>query len=393
VQARQRARKQWRNALAFAAAFALGSCGPAGPQRSALVAEPLPVAGLEPVGTTVVLVTIDGARREEVFRGVDATLARAHGLRASEELDARALVPNLSALMVEYGAAFGAPALGSEIRASGPNFVSLPGYTELLTGRAPPSCADNACGAVREPTLADDISARFGCSPETTAVVTSWPDIGRVAAQHPECTTMSSGRHGGFHLERFRPSAPDAARFDAEGRADPFPGHGDFRPDHLTGARALDYLERYEPRFLFLGLGETDEYAHRDDYRGYLTALTEADRWVGAVARALGRLAERGRRTALFVTADHGRARSFVDHGAAYPESADVWLVAAGTEIVPRGFAAGGRLRHLADVTPTARRLLGLAPDRSERAGRALFEILPDAQSPARVASGASNLR
>jgi hypothetical protein len=231
---------------------------------------------------------------------------------------------------------------------------------------------------VSEPTLIDDISVRFGCRPEAAAVITSWPDIGRVAATRPDCTTMSSGRHGGFHLERFRPSEADAARFDADARADPFPGHGDFRPDHLTGARALDYLERYEPRFLFLGLGETDEYAHRGDYRGYLSALTEADRWVFALARALGRLAERGRRTALFVTADHGRARSFREHGAAYPESADVWLVAAGTEIAPRAFSTVGRARRLADVTPTARHLLGLAPDRSERAGTALLEIIDE---------------
>ena len=362
----------------FGAVFSLASCGPAGRPQSAPVAEVPAAAEAGPIDTTVVFVTIDGARREEVFGGVDRALAQSHGLRPAEALDARALVPNLSALRADSGAAFGASALGGEIRASGPNFVSLPGYTELFTGRGPSSCADNSCGAVSEPTLVDDISARFGCLPAAAAVVTSWPDIGRVAATRPDCTTMSSGRHGGFHLERFRATARDAERFDADSRADPFPGHGDFRPDHLTGARALDYLERHEPRFLFVGLGETDEYAHRDDYRGYLAALTEADRWVGALARSLGRLAERGRRTALFVTADHGRARGFTEHGAAYPESADVWLVAAGSEIAPRAFSTGERSRRLADLTPTARHLLGLAPDHSERAGTALLEILGD---------------
>ena len=381
MQARAVARRERRNAVVFGAVFALASCGPAAPLRSAAVSEPLPALAPEPIGTTVVLVTIDGARREEVFRGVDGVLGRGHGLRESELLDARALVPSLHALTVAYGAAFGAPELGGEIRASGPNFVSLPGYTELLTGRWPSSCADNACGAVREPTLIDDLAARFGCSPGAAAVLTSWPDIGRVAAQRPDCTTMSSGRHGGFHLERLRPLPADAARFEADGRADPFPGHGDFRPDHLTGAQALAYLERYEPRFLFLGLGETDEYAHRGDYRGYLSALSEADRWVGAIARALDRLAERGRRTALFVTADHGRAKSFADHGAAYPESAEIWLIAAGTAITARGVPSREGPRRLADVTPTARRLLGLEPDHSARAGTALAEIIAAAPS------------
>jgi hypothetical protein len=206
--------------------------------------------------------------------------------------------------------------------------------------------------------------------------VTSWPDIGRIAAQRAECASISSGRHGGHHLQYFRPDRAARARFDADARADPFPGHGDFRPDHLTASQALRFLERQAPRFLFVGLGETDEYGHRADYRGYLDALNEADRWVGAFAQALSRMALRGRRTALFVTTDHGRADSFVDHGSAHPESARVWLVAAGTEITRRTWRSGARPRRLADVIPTARYLLGLAPDRSERAGTPLSELL-----------------
>lgn len=41
------------------------------------------------------------------------------------------------------------------------------------------------------------------------------------------------------------------------------------------------YLRQVEPSFLFLGLGDTDEYAHRNDYRGYLRALGHADHVVG----------------------------------------------------------------------------------------------------------------
>ena len=375
MQAKPKARRARRNALVFGAVFAMASCGPVPATRApAPVAAP-PAEPSEPGGTTVVVVTVDGVRWEEVFRGVDPALGAAYGLREHELIDARSLVPNLAGLISGYGAAFGAPEVGTEMRASGPNFVSLPGYTELFTGRGPSTCRDNACGATTEPTVIDDLTARFGCSPEGAAVITSWPDIGRVAAMRPDCSTMSSGRHGGFHLERFRATSAAAARFDADARADPYPGQGDFRPDHLTGAQAVAYLERYEPRFMFVGLGETDEYGHRADYRGYLGALTEADRWVGAIAQSLSRLAMRGRRTALFVTADHGRAKSFVNHGAAYPESARVWLVAAGTEIAPRGFPAPTRPRRLADVIPTARHLLGLSPDHSARAGQALSEL------------------
>ncbi len=363
--------------MAFGATLAVASCGPTDAGRiRAEVASPARGLDTESWGTTVVVIALDGARWQEIFRGVDPMLAKSYGLAPSELLDAPALLPNLAALVEGYGAALGAPEVGGEIRASGPNFISLPGYSEILSGRGPSGCKDNGCAGPSEPTVIDDLTAQHGCSPRAVAVVTSWPDIGRVAAQRAECATISSGRHGGFHLEHFRTEGAAAARFDADARTDPFPGHGDFRPDHRTASQALRFLERYEPRFVFVGLGETDEYGHRADYRGYLDALKEADRWIGAFARALSRMALRGRRTALFVTTDHGRADSFVNHGAEYPESARVWLVAAGTEITRRAWRSGARPRRLADVIPTARLLLGLAPDRSERAGTPLAELL-----------------
>jgi len=378
VQARRTAGRTWRKASVFAVAFALASCGTTERRHPSSPPRLRPSDAPAPADVTVVILTIDGARSREVFQGTDPALARAQRLRAGRVLDARALVPNISSLAANPGAALGVPRFSREMRASGPNFVSLPGYAELLTGRGPSFCRDNGCRGPSEPTLLDELTARYGCSPQASAVVTSWPDIGRIASQHAECITMSSGRHGGSHLERFRQNAPAADRFDAEARADPFPGHGDFRPDHLTASQALAYLEREEPRFLFVGTAIAYLYAHRNDYDGYLGALSEADRWVGAFTEALSRMAARGRKTALFVTADHGRAASFVEHGADYPESAAVWLVATGSEIDPHAAPIGVRPRRLADVTPTVRRMLDLPPDHSQRAGAPLFELLRD---------------
>ncbi|MCE7892733.1 MAG: hypothetical protein DYH12_24015 [Sorangiineae bacterium PRO1] len=135
------------------------------------------------------------------------------------------------------------------------------------------------------------------------------------------------------------------------------------------------YLRQVEPSFLFLGLGDTDEYAHRNDYRGYLRALGHADHVVGQVASALRRLERSGRRTTLLVTTDHGRAADFAGHGGYAPESAQVWLVAAGWGIERRGLVSAGGKRHLADVTATLRALGGVgAPERSSDALAELLE-------------------
>lgn len=322
----------------------------------------------------VVIVTLDGARAQEILGGTDHALADSQSLLPEERPGPDALTPELTALIRRGAAVLGTP--DAPMRATGPNFVSLPGYTEIMTGKGPSSCKDNECRWVSERTIIDDLSAADGCHPTALGVVTSWPDIGRVVARDARCAAMSTGRTGGVNRDLFRATPALGARLDRAAAANPAPGVGDFRRDRETGALAVDFFRHYRPRFLFVGLGESDEYGHHGNYRGYLRALREADAIIGALARTLAELGRQGARTALFVTADHGRAASFRDHGSRYPESAAVWLVAVGTEIGGAGLVRPGRTRRLADLAPTIRHLFELPPDTSDRAGEVLFDLL-----------------
>ncbi|HET7543164.1 MAG TPA: hypothetical protein VFK05_24995 [Polyangiaceae bacterium] len=177
------------------------------------------------------------------------------------------------------------------------------------------------------------------------ALFTSWPDIARVASERGPVS-------------------------------EPLPRSGGFRPDALTAELAIAHLKAHAPRFLFLGLGEPDEYAHQNDYAGYLNAIRRADARVAEVDEELARLAAHGTRTALFVTADHGRADSFVEHGAKFPESARVWLIASGSAVRAAGFVAAPSERRLADIAPKVRRIAGLPRDHDPVAGMPLDELL-----------------
>jgi hypothetical protein len=317
--------------------------------------------------THVVLLVLDGVRYQEVFFGVDASLAEAQRLPLERRVGAEQLLPELHRLARAHGALLGTPGYGT-ISASGPEFVSLPGYAEVLTGRRSSGCWNNGCTATSSPSIADQLAKEGRAS----AIVTSWPDIARIAATRAD-VAVSSGRNGGATRALFE-DAPERALEQAENEA-PWPGGGDFRRDRRTGEVALDYLQRRTPAFLFISLGEPDEFAHQGNYAGYLDALQEADRQIGKLSLALDSLAKRGARTALFVTADHGRAANFRDHGAGYPESARVWLFASGNAIRARGHVRSAAPRSLADIAPTTRRLLGLPADTGASAGVALEEL------------------
>jgi hypothetical protein len=367
-----------RLALACAA-FAVASCLMVAPKAGASKTATRGAGPPETAPLTIVIVTLDGVRWHEVFEGVDAGLAKERGLTPDGVVSASELMPNLHAIIATRGVALGAPGHGETISASGPNFVSLPGYAELLSGRRSTACHDNQCPGAGIRTIVDELAARARHERPDVAVITSWPDIARVASLDASSALVSSGRHGGATRAWFSHDAADRAPLLRAEAANPEPGNGDFRPDALTAELALQHLRMHPTRFLFLGLGEPDELGHQGNYAGYLTALRRADAQLARVEAELERLAARGTRTALFITADHGRADSFNEHGARFPESARVWLVATGSALRSSGFLAAPSPRWLADLAPTVRKLAGLPPDHDPAAGTPLDELLrPD---------------
>lgn len=333
--------------------------------------EALEAQGRDDDGAAVMLVVLDGTRWQEVFVGADPQLSATAGVPVSS---AEALMPHLHALVADRGAALGAPGHGPAISASGPNFVSLPGYTEIFGGRRVHECANNDCEPTRTPTVMDQARAVWRRTGDV-AVFSSWQKIERAASVDPGSLVLSSGRDMAFHADVLRVDDVTRHWLEEGARADAFPGYNDYRPDRFTAALALRYLEVERPRLMFLGLGDPDEYGHRDDYAAYLASLRAADATLGELFDVLRRMGTRGAHTTVIVTADHGRGRDYRVHGRAFPESGRVWLVAAGAGIEARGFAQALRPHRLADVAPTVRTLLQLPADVAPEAGAPLDEL------------------
>lgn len=303
---------------------------------------------------SVILITLDGVRWQEVFGGVDARLAERARLPRRAIVGAEQLLPEIHALFFEGGTVLGDPRLPGGMAASGPRYVSLPGYVELITG-ARSACRENDCEPALGETLAEEIAGSAGGAPGASAVFASWERIGRLAASEPRRVHVRAGREPG-----------------EEGP--PYPGRGDYRQDRFTAALAVRHLLEHRPRFLWIALGDTDEWAHRDDYRGYLDALRDSDAFIGEIAAHLDAMGEHGAATALLVTTDHGRDPGFTEHGG--EASGATWLLARGATI-PRGGAVGTRSRrHLRDVAPTVRAWLGLPPRACEGCGQPIEELL-----------------
>ena len=341
----------WRVVLALVAT----GCGATAGDARLCAPRPAPLASRR--APAIVLVTIDGARAADVFD--------------------RSLMPALGRL-VDGGVALGGA--GAPMVASGPRFVSLPGYREILTGRRGDRCVDNDCPLIDEPTILDELRAGDVPDANDVAVVASWEVIARAASPAPSLIALSAGRHGGPAREALAVDAATRAALAAGQHASAWPGHGDYRPDAFTAALALDLLAAAHPRTLWLALGDADEWAHRDDRDSYRRALAAADATLARIVERVG-LDD----AIVLVTADHGRAANFRDHGDA-PESSAVWLVAAGAHIPRLGFLRTHEPHRLADIAPTLRAILHLRADDSARAGHEIAELVAAGETLASAA-------
>ncbi len=324
--------------LGAAAAVLFASCAVTPPRRAALDFAVAPKLERTSVARSVILVTLDGTRWQDVF--------------GSDEL-----MPTLHRWMMAEGVAIGAPGHG-EIWASGPHYVSMPGYTEILTGR-PSACQSNECDTIRAETILDEVLD----GGDDAFVAASWERIARVASRDPKRLEMTAGR-----TTHERTNAFDARLIDDAKDAGAWPGVDDYRRDELTTRVALSAFDRHMPKFAFVSLGDPDEHAHHGDRERYLASLRAADAFLAELEKRIDD------RTVVFVTADHGRSSGFRDHGGGWHESGRVWLGVRAPFIAARGYLDAPSHR-LADIAPTIRCLLGRRADDSADAGRSIAAV------------------
>jgi hypothetical protein len=299
----------------------------------------------------VILVMIDGTRWQEVFRGADpdllqtlgsdmpgdakqrAQLARQRYSRATAAERRQALMPFLWSVASSQGQLFGNRDLGSDSHViNGLNF-SYPGYSETLTGLADPRVDSNDNVPNPNPTVFEWLNAKpefagkvaaFGAWEVFNGIFRAQRCGFVVNAGYDALTTIPSTPE----LELLNTLKRETVRVWPDEPFDPVPFH-----------TAMEYLKGRKPRVLFLGLGETDDWAHAGSYAEYLNAAHLADDYLRQIWEVVQSMPEYRGKTTLIVLPDHGRGEGgkWTDHGEKVPESMQTWMVFLGPDTPPLG--------------------------------------------------------
>ena len=146
------------------------------------------------------------------------------------------------------------------------------------------------------------------------------------------------------------------------------------RLDVFTHNYALEYLKRARPRLLYIAYGETDDFAHDQDYDFYLQAARRTDAFIRELWQWLQSDAEYRNRTTLIITTDHGRGSGtrWNTHGDDVEGAQHIWIAMLGAGISARGEVSGGQ-HYQNQVAATISELLGLNYSGDRPIGRALM--------------------
>lgn len=267
------------------------------------------------IDPNIILITLDGIRYQEIFNGTDVTLTDNH-------LSNKELIPNMYNHFIINGVALGN---NLDVYASGPVYISLPGYLEITNGKKI-KCYTNSCTNIKlSKTLIDEYS--------DAAVFASWEEIKTTVSNYPNDYIINAGTsyrsNKYINLNQIDYNLPL------------FSWNKKYRADNQTIEAATDYYIKFRPSFLWVSLGDGDEWAHLGDYENYINSIRSADHFIGNLISLIDYP------TVMVITTDHGRGKNWTNHF--NYESSRIWLMFGGYGIENKDYVFHGTL-HLSDI-------------------------------------------
>lgn len=307
----------------------------------------------EPPGraANVIVVTLDGFRPHDFFGGADASLIDAKGggvadvaglkhryVKETAEARREALLPFVWGTVAKKGQVFGDRSRRSPAQLTNGMKFSYPGYNEIFCGFGDPRINSNDKRPNPNRSVLEFLNERPSCRGRV-AVFASWDVFPFIFRSAQNGLTM----HAGWAPIADEPLSDrqEAANRMIASLPRTWPGNV---YDAVIMEAAREHLRKHKPRVLFIGLGETDEWAHHRRYDLYLDAAHNADRFLGDLWRTIQELPEYRDRTALVLTTDHGRGSQpadWTDHGQKVEGAEFMWIALMGPDTPALGVREG----------------------------------------------------
>jgi hypothetical protein len=322
----------------------------------------------------VIVVMIDGMRWQEVFTGADPKLLGKRGPKLLGDAGKRnaqakelfwrdkpntrreALMPFLWSVIAKDGQLYGNRNLGSKSQVTNRMKFSYPGYNETLTG-APDDSRIHSNKNIPNPneTVLQWLNEKAAYNGKVAAFG-AWQVFDGIFNVH-ECGFLVNA---GYTRLANDDGDPELALLNNLKTSTPRIWE-DEPFDALPFYTALQYLKSKNPRVMFIGLGETDDWAHMGSYPEYLNAAHRADDYLRQLWNLVQTIPEYRDQTTLVVLSDHGRSNGLFWrlHGWPFPGSGQTWMAFLGPDTPPLGEREMASMVTESQIAATVAALLG----------------------------------
>ncbi len=337
----------------------------------------------------VILITLDGARTQEIFGGLDQEIFASTDKNfqktgtykrfwAETPKNRREkLMPFFwKTLLVSQGSIAGNRELRSSVQTTNQLFFSYPGYSEMLTGEAHDDVIkSNSHPQNPYPSVLDFLQKKLKLNKDQVADFSSWDAFERISTNNPGSFLINAG---------FMPYESSDREIAALSRAQSatLPAWNGARFDYYTFRFALSHMRQHHPRVIHIGFDETDDWAHEKNYERVLQTLNMTDRFLKEIWDLVQNDPAYKGKTAIIITTDHGRgktANDWHDHGADVAEAQNIWMAFFSPGVKLRGEWKEAQTIYLNQVPATLCRYLNLDySEQNPKAGKPIEQLFAE---------------
>jgi hypothetical protein len=243
---------------------------------------------------------------------------------------------------------------------------SYPGYNEMTTGFPNDAIDSNEFGPNPTPTVFEWLN-HFQEFHGRVAVYGTWNVFDNIfnkarsglvmqtgwapPVQAPPAAASPGEGHDTARTALLRRLYETTTRFDEEDVE-----------DSLLQVPLLDYVKAAKPRVLFVGYGETDNWAHQGRYDLVLDSAHRVDGFVKELWETMQAIPQYRGSTTFIITCDHGRGGGLTEwkeHGVEEKGSENVWIAVMGPDTSPLGERTHSAPVTQAQIAATVAALLG----------------------------------
>jgi hypothetical protein len=337
----------------------------------------------------LILITIDGVRRQEMFGGLDLEVAKSitkkgkveetpvykkYWAPAPEERRAKVMPFFWGTLLKDHGSIAGNQALGSTARITNKHRFSYPGYSEILTGEARDDVIDSNDRRQNPfPTVLEFLKKKLSLERSQVAAFASWGVLQAAVEHEKGSITANAG------IELYPASALLKELSQLAVETSPWE---DVRHDAFTFRYARFHQEAHKPRVLYISFDETDDFSHEGRYESVLGALERFDGYLKQLWSFLEMRDEYRGKTTIVITTDHGRGDTpadWKDHGKDVEGAQYIWIAFVSPDSSLRGEWSSAETVYQNQIAATLCGFLGLDyGEQNPKAGKPIGRLFKD---------------